>query len=241
MMRKEYLLILLLAMIQLHCKKGHPFGTLGEQVIKERPAASFSQIILYDNVNLYITQDTIERIRVQAPEKIEPYITTEIIDHSLWIRNTNAAILLNPDEKIDVFVSVKSLGRIDFKGAGTVRSTNTIEREYFYVISEYAAGDVHLKLNTRVTEAFLYSDVSDFILEGTTDSCYAYCGTMGTLDFRNFQAKRMGMDYSSIRNAYVSVSEHLAGTIYFKGNVYYRGNPSKLNVQTPKEGRFIPY
>ena len=57
------------------------------QVIKERPAASFSQIILYDNVNLYITQDTIERIRVQAPEKIEPFITTEIIGPSLWIRN----------------------------------------------------------------------------------------------------------------------------------------------------------
>lgn len=241
-MKRTYrsLLFFLLSMSHWHCKKG-VFGNEGGMVVVNRITGSFNQVILYDNINLVLTQDTTERISVEAPRKIEPFITTELIGHTLWIRNTNAGTLINPDENITVHLSVKSLNRFDYHGAGSVRCTNTLQKDYFVVVADEGSGDLQLDLHTIQTLAYLYSDMADFIFTGQSDTCYTYCSSLGTIDYKNFQVKKLGIDYSGIRNAYVSASEVLSGNIFYKGNVYYKGSPYRVTVQTPGEGRLIPY
>src|SRR5437868_5506989 len=135
-MKRSFFHIILLAVFFLEprCKKGW-LGSEGSMITVQRPATPFVQIVAYDNVNLILTQDTIEKIKVEAPSKIEPNITTEVIGQSLWIRNTNAGLLLNPDEKINVWISVKTLARLDYHGSGSVNCTNTIHKDYFVVVS----------------------------------------------------------------------------------------------------------
>ena len=235
-----YIISGMLSFLLSGCKKG-AFGNEGEMVTTTRPSGSFGQIILSDNVNLVLTQDTIENIRVEAPSKIEPYITTQISNHSLTIRNENAGKLIPPGETINVYVSVKDLGRFDYLGSGNVSCTNTLNKDYFSFVVSDAAGDVHLKLKTIFTSVYLYSDMADLVLEGQSDSCYTYCSSLGTIDYSNYNVKKLGLDYSSIRDAYVWASQSLNGRIFYKGNVYYRGNPVLTRAETSNEGRFIHY
>lgn len=234
-----YIILATVALCFLQCKKGF-FGD-GKMITSDRPASPFAQVILYDNVNLVLAQDSVERIRVEAPEKIEPFITTEIIDQALWIRNRNTSLLLSPGEKINVYVSVRSLGRLDYHGAGRVSCTNTLKKDYFVVVSADGSGDLFLNLNTIQTQAFNYSDATDFIFRGKSDTCYTYCGPTGTIDYKNFEVKKLGIDYSSIRDAFIQATETLNGRIYYKGNVYYSGNPATTQLASENSGQFIAY
>jgi hypothetical protein len=239
--RTVYIVFILFAFCNLACKKGNPFGNEGKMVKVLRPAASIGQVILNDNINLILTQDSIEKISVEAPEKIEPYITTEFVGQSLTIKNKNAALLQNPNEIINVYVSVKNLGRLDYHGSGNISCTNTLQKDYFNIESTDGSGNVNLDLNTILTIALLDNDVADFNFRGASDSCYTYCSSIGTIDYRNFKVKRLAINSSSVRDAYVWATEALHGQLFFKGNIYYKGNPPVLNTQATHNGRFIPF
>jgi len=238
-MNRKIIFIFLIAFNFFGCKKG-PFGNSGKTVIFERKAAPFNKISLFNNIDLILTQDTVESIKVEAGENVQPSIITDIQQNTLTIKNASNSLVNQPNEVVKVYVSVKLLQYLNYQGAGSVTCTNTIQTEYINIISNTGAGNVYLKLNAGWTIAGIYDDDADFIFSGQTNGCDLYCSSRGTMDLRDFKTKELKLDYSGVRNAYVYVTDTLKGTIYYKGNVYYRGAPA-LKVQTTNEGRFIGY
>jgi hypothetical protein len=235
----KFHIVLLVLLALSSCKKG-VWSDAGPIKTEDRPAQAFSQILLYDNVRLVLTQSSTERVRVEAPESILPDIATEMDGHSLTIRNRNRSIVNAPNEALTVYVDVRYLQRLDYLGAADVTCTNTLQSPYFTVMASEGSGNVHLKVNSVITDAFLYSDMADFRFEGRSDSSYTYCNALGTIDYRNFEIRRLQIDYSSIRDAHVWVTEKLNGRIFYKGNVYYRGTPA-IRKEEVSSGRFLPF
>jgi hypothetical protein len=221
------------------CKKGI-WSDPGPVKVEERAARPIAQILLYDNVNLVLTQDSTERVRVEAPESILPEISTQMDGHSLTIRNRNRSLVNDPDEELTVYVNVRYLQRLDYLGSANVHCTNTLQSPYFTVLASEGSGNLELTVNSVITDALLYSDMADFRFEGRSDSCYTYCNTLGTIDYRNFEVKRLQLDYSGIRDAHVHATEQLNARIFYKGNVYYKGNPV-IRKEENSSGRLLPY
>ncbi|GAC1425282.1 MAG: hypothetical protein NVS1B13_08910 [Flavisolibacter sp.] len=223
------------------CTKFNLFSSQGRIIIEQRPAEAFDGILLNNNINLILTQDTIESIRVEAGENIQSSILTQIHNHLLTISRTGSTILSKPGELINVYTSVKEIKKISYQGSGNITSTNTLNSSYFLIISNNGAGNVTLSLKTHMTTAGIYNENADFILVGQSDSCYSYCASRGTLDFRNFEVKKLQIDYSGARDAYVWVRDVLTGNIFYKGNIYIRGNPSIVSLKQRSEGKLYPF
>ena len=235
-----FILFFLLLCTFTHCKK-LGLESPGQIVIKERSTQPFTKICLFDNIDLQLTQDTTERIQIEAGENIQSMITTDFSADSLILKNKARGLMTNPDQKIIAHVFVKTLNSISYQSSGNIACSNTITNPFFEIYSNTGAGNVYLNLNTHILNAGIYGENADFIFDGHADSCYTYCSSRGSIDYRNFVTDKLLIDYSSARDAYVNVSDALYGNIFYLGNIYYKGHPSIVSVNEKNKGRIISY
>src|SRR5688572_21323703 len=79
--------VFLCVALLISCKKNGCFENAGSIQKSERPATRFNTIDIKDNINLVLTQDTINKIFVEAGEFISSNIKTEIANNVLAISN----------------------------------------------------------------------------------------------------------------------------------------------------------
>jgi hypothetical protein len=221
------------------CQKPDCFDSAGTISSVERAAAPFHQIDLFDNIDLVLTQDSVERIRVEAGANLQPNIATEITDGALVIRNnTTCKWLRQPQEKISVYVSFRTLDRINYNGSGNVRATDTLHLPQLRISSETGAGNVELTVNTPLLLAYIHHENADYIIHGIADQCHTYTNARGTIDFSDLKVRYYNIGYSAPKNTFIQVSERIDAEIYFKGNVYYKGDPQVKTIHHDS-GRLI--
>ena len=206
----------------------------------ERPIASFHQVDLADDVNLILTQDTTEWLKVEAGINLQPNIITKVDKGVLTIRNaTTCKWLRSPSEKINVYVGIKKLDYVNYNGSGNISSTNTIVADDITFFSKEGAGNITVSLDAKKTTATILYENADFIFKGKTDVCYAYVNSRGSIDFKDFETRHMNIGYASVRDAVINVTEVLESLVYHTGNLYYQGNPSYVQTHSYSSGKIV--
>src|SRR5215218_11058741 len=141
------------------CKKESCLGEAGAVTTVSRTISSFHEINLYDNINVVLTQDTIEHITITAPQNIEPTITTTVENGVLTLRNeTPCTWLRSASEKITVYVHLKKLDKILYAGSGNVTSTNTLIADNITFYSEEGAGNIDVHVNAVQTFSYIMDE-----------------------------------------------------------------------------------
>jgi len=238
---KYIALYVLCATILSQCKKPGCIKGEGSIILQQRPAKSFNRIDITGNINLVLTQDTVEKISIEGGEGIIANVSTEIKDNVLTIKNTTTCKWLrHPSEKIIIYLSVRDLVRLNYNGSGSVTSTNKIIADGITFYTDRGAGNIDIDLEAKRVYAYIYTDATDMIFRGKSDSCYVYTGERGTIDFRNFIVKHQQVGYGSIRDGYVHATESLNVIMYFKGTLFYRGAPSRITTEYQSTGAIIP-
>jgi len=221
------------------CQKPGCLESAGATSSVERPVSAFHQIDLYDHIDLILTQDSVEKIRVEAGSNIQPNIVTVVSNGVLTIEdNTSCTWLRQPSERVRVHVSFKTLDLLNYNGSGRVTNSDTLELPQLEVSAETGAGYVVLSVHTQLLRAFIDHENAHFTIRGTADACHAYTNSRGTLDLSGLQVRRYHMRYGAIKDTYIRVSEQLEAEIYFTGNVYYKGDPLITTIYHDR-GRLI--
>lgn len=204
-----------------------------------RNAAGFNQIVLHDNINLVLTQDTTESIVVEGGKNLIPHIATTIEQNILTLKNNvSCKGLRSPGEIITVYVSVKALEQLDYNGSGDVTGTNTLVSNKLFIYSYNGAGNINLHLQTHVAGVYIHQENADVTLSGSSNEFFTYTNARGTIDLKDLEVRKMVIEYGSVRNAALHVTESLDAIIYHTGNLYYKGNP-QVKLQTHSTGRLL--
>lgn len=237
---KIYSAIFFLSCFFISCEKNGCLEETGALVKTMRSAGPIREIRLYDNIDLVLKQDTVEKILVVAGKSLEPFIETSFEKDVLTIRNNmQCKWLRNPSEAITVYVSVKNLEKLDYEGSGHVSSENTIMAENITFYSELGAGNIDLELKARQTFSYIMDENSDMRLRGTSDVLWTYTNSRGSIDFSEFEVKKMVIEYGGVRDATIHVTEELDAILYFHGNVYFKGNPVITQNRQHSTGKLI--
>ena len=226
-MKKQFLIYSLVVFLLPQCKKPGCFSEAGPVVSIKREANSFHRIDLYDNINVVLTQDTIEYITIKAPQNIEPNIITSIENGTLILRNgTSCKWLRNPSENPTVYIGVKNLDYLLYAGSGDVVSSNIIQSENISLYSATGAGKVEISLNAKQLNATIEYESADFIFHGKAELCYSYANSRATLNLSDLEIKNLNIGYASVKDITVNVSDRIDANVYHTGNIYYKGNPA---------------
>jgi len=223
-------------------KEGKCFSNSGSVIMQERPVSPFDSINLADNVNLILTQDSVDKITVEAGSNIISGITTEIHDRQLIIRNLNTCNWLRSyDKPLNVHVSVHRLWKIYYNAAGNITSTNTLSGDSVKLEVWGGCGTIDLSLNYNEGWFIMNMGTADYNLHGRCDIANFYISDIGLCQARDLATRYCSVTSKGTNNCYVNVSVSLYAVIENIGSVYYTGNPGIVGGKITGSGVLEPF
>lgn len=240
-------LLVLLSIVFFGCKKENMFDCFmkaGSNTTETRNVEYFDKIYLYDNVNLIITQDTINEIQVDGGKNLLKNIKTTVKNNVLEIRNNNKCNWARSyKSKINVNIKIKALSYIEYWGSGNISTTNAITVPHFRIDSHDGSGTITLNMNNLKTELVIHTGPADFVVSGITDQNYTYSTGNGVIDCRNLISNYCYAVNESTTDFYINPKNHIDAEIKYLGNVYYMGNPPIKNerIHNNAKGRLLKF
>ncbi len=241
-MKKTTLLILLLFLIA-SCKKENAcdcFKSTGDITTEIRDVSNFSSIYVSDNVNLYLTQDSVFSVKVEAGEHLISLITTEVENGSLHISNKNKCNWMRSYKpKVNAYVSLPSLLYMESSGAGTVTSTSTFTGDSLRFDSKNASGDLTMAVDVKKCFIIINTGSLNVTLNGKADDLEVYYNGYGMIHCENVLARQVLATNKSTGNLFVNVTEAIYYHISYDGNIYYYGSPSVIEGTDTGRGELL--
>ena len=224
------------------CKKENRCDCIkrtGDIVTEVRQVPLFDRIFTEQDVDVFITEDAVSEVKVEAGENIIPLIETVVENGQLIIRNKNRCNWTRSYKKpIRVYVKTPGLTYIHSVGSGDIKSLNTITLDSFDIRIE-GAGNVDLAVNNRRVVSRIYG-IGDLTLAGFSDQHYCSIGGSSFL-----YASGMNTNYTWIQSytlgvSHIKTSGLLEYRIDDKGDIYCYGNPAAVQqVANNGDGQLI--
>lgn len=240
---KTLFLILLFTLFFASCSKDNRFDCVkrsGPIVNELRNLSSFNTIETHNNLEIYLIQDTINSVEIEAGKNLVHNISTEITNEKLVIKNKNTCNFTRSyKHKIKIIVHFKKLEELIYKGTGPITSMNTIVADVFTFNSWDGVDTVKLNVKANTVYANIHTGVADLIVQGECNDCYAYAQNSGSLRLQNLKSKYVFANSISSSDMYVWAENKLDALIQYVGNIYYKGNPAEISKTENNKGKLF--
>lgn len=227
------------------CKKENLcdcFKSTGQISTEERITEAFSSIYLSENVNLFLTQDSVFKVKVEAGKNLLPLIRTRVENGSMYISNDNKCNWVRSYKpKVNVYISMPSLCFIGYSGWGDISMQNTFVGDSIYFDSKNGSGTAHLNLDVRICYLIINTGPMDVITKGRASELQLYYVGAGMIHCEDFPTNYTFINNKSTGDCYLNVRDLLIYNITWTGNIYYTGNPAQIQGQSTGSGNIIPF
>lgn len=234
-MKQRVLVLIVLVSIISSCNYvgGKKIRGNGNMKVENRTISSFDAVYVSGNTDIYVKQDSIFSVRVEADENLMEYIITELDGSTLKIRSRDG-VNLKSSRSIKVYVSAPTFKHFKASGACDIFSENKITSSEAIAINISGASDVKMDLMAPQIETDL-SGAGSLTLSGQTKD-FKVDGS-GSTDIKCFDllAENVDVKISGAGNANVFASVKLDLRISGAADVRYKGNPT-VNKQISGAG-----
>lgn len=242
-MSSKSLLILFLSISFITCKKANRFDcfkSTGTIVTEIRTLGYFDIIDVYNNVNVFLIQDTVNFTEIKAGKNLISNIETSIVENRLLVKNNNKCNFTRSyKHAIEIYIHFKKLNELIYRGTGPIVSVNTIVNDKFTFNSWDGTDTVKLKLEVPLVYANIHTGVADLIVEGHAAQLYAYAKGSGTFRMLGFKCNFVYTDNQSSSDHYFYVQQKLEALVQYVGNTYYQGQPIEIIKTLNAQGKLI--
>ncbi len=212
------------------CKKENRCDCIkrtGKIITEIRTVPAFNRIFTEQDVDVFITQDAIPEVKVEAGKNIAPLIETVVEDGILIIRNKNRCNWARSySEPINVYIKTPGLTYIHSNGSGNIKSLNTITLDTFDVRIE-GSGNIELTINNSQIISHIYG-IGNLTLHGTTIEHACSIGGASFLYASDLNTSYTWIQSYTLGQSYVKTSGLIIYRIDDKGDVYCSGNPTSI-------------
>ena len=225
-----------LSMLMLSCNFSMNFGpgVRGNDnvVTAERTLdGDFDEIKVSNGLDVYLTQDTNEGIRIEADENLHDIIMTSVENNILNIYTTEN---ISYAASRKVMVSFDDISNIKATSGSDVYSTNTIKTKALK-LSTNSGSDMELDIDvTSVTCDS--SSGSDLKLTGKAENLVAEASSGSDIKAGNLVTKIAEVRASSGADITVHTTKELIAKSGSGGDVKYYGNPEKVEKNDSTSG-----
>jgi hypothetical protein len=186
-------------------------------------AGSFSSIKVSNAIHLYLSKGDVEAIAISADEeKYKQGIKTEIENGELHIFYDGPRVWNGRNQKLNVYVSYKSLEQITASSASNVLVAGIMELP---MLNIKISGASDFKGKLKVDELNIkLSGASDMRLSGTVKNINVECS--GASDFKSYDlvAETGSIKASGASDVSITVSKEIIANASGASNVYYKGD-----------------
>jgi hypothetical protein len=240
-MNFKNILIISVLILFCACKKENRcdcFKRTGAITTELRSTPSFTKLIVDQNINVFITQDSVSEIKVEGGENIIPLIKTDVENGVLVLENKNRCNWARSyDKPLNVYLKVPQLESIIANGTGDIKSLNTLNFPKI-AIQIKNSGNMQLDVNSSEITSYIASS-GDLTLSGvaSTHNCnvnkraFLYCQNLQT-SITNIESHTLGLCYVNVANSFICKMDD-------EGDVYCYGNPITISKDIKGQGQLF--
>lgn len=230
--------ILLAAVFFVSCKKENRYDCVkgtGVDITETRNHIEFDKLYVEGNVNVFLTQDSIFEVKVEAGKKIIDLIKTEVRDNTLYIKDDNRCKWTRSYKRvINVYIKMPIITYITSGGTGNIKGENSITTSEIDIRTK-ASGNVDLMIDNKRVTTHMHGS-GDVTLTGKTGDHGCDIGGAAFL-----QCKSLKTNFTYIRthtsgNSYVTAYNKVECHIIDLGDVFCYGNPTTVEIYKEGEG-----
>jgi hypothetical protein len=173
----------------------------GKLVSESRAVGTYTGIQVTNFAKVFITQDTVESLRIESDDNIIDRVVTSVNSNTLIVGLRDGSY---SKVTVDVYVSMKTIKRFESTGTAEFSTVNSIQTD---------------SIACRIT------GTGSITLTGKTN--YESIEIIGTGNIHNFNllSSFCHVTISGTGNVDVNVTQQLDATIAGTGNITYAGNP----------------
>jgi hypothetical protein len=205
---------------------------------ESRQAGNFSRVFNEGDFDVYIIQDSLDEILIEAESNLIPLIRTRIEGTALVIDTRDN---LRNNFPMKVFVHTRELNEVKLSGSGLMHAEDIITGDLEISIS--GSGDIFFSgvaenvqtsisgsgtMDLGLTCADLNADISgsgEMDLVGAANSADFHISGSGSISAYDFILQECHATISGSGSIYVTVEDYLNVNISGSGDVYYLGSP----------------
>ncbi len=239
--RFRYLFIIVFLLIVTQaCQKNNCLSTGGDIVSEERILDTFKYIVTNNNFEIYLKNDTVHKIEIEAGEKLLPFIETTVKNDTLTISNLNGCDFIKGYDDKKIYISVDTLKQITINNASDLFTVDTFKVQNLKVLFLSDLGYCDLTIDAYVFQLQVWYASGDFKVGGYAYSAYLNTEQTSFIYAENLENTICSVKNNSMGDCYVKAGKWLYYSIMDEGNVYYTGTPDTIIVNEHSgTGQFI--
>ena len=223
------------------------FKKEGAIVQRDIELASFTEIIVFERVQLFIEEGSVQKVVLESGENLINDIEVKVEGTLLSIIDNNTCNFIRDYDITKVFVTSPNISKIRNSSSLEIRSIGVLSYPELTLYSEdYENEDIYhnngdFNLNVNVEEIQIISNgFSTFRLQGNTDKAFfgLYAGNTRILA-ENLIVKDLRLFHRSSNNMVVNPMESIQGEIFSVGNVIAKNRPPIIEVEEYFMGKLI--
>lgn len=194
-----------------------------------REVGKFEKIVVEDNIELVLTNDSSTQISIEAGANLIGQIGTKLTGTTLLVQNKNRCNWARSAEQpIRVWVGGQALDFIQLMGVGSLVSNEMIQhrRPLFKISSENVAA---IRLQMSGSSLDLFTQSSQLItLQGTWQQSKIEVRGFGKVWLEGLQVQQMEAIHNGLNEVRIFPVQRLQASLSNKGNLYLYNEPQEL-------------
>jgi len=223
------------------------FKSEGAMVTEEFAVSPFEEIIVYEQVKLFIEQGAEYKVVVETGKNLIAEVSVKVENNRLSIRNANTCNLFRDYEITMVFVTTPTLNWLQNSSGSAIESIGILKFDNLWLRSLnqekdpaiHTDGDFILNLNVenlRITN----DNISNYFLTGKVENFNAFFAAGdGRLEAADLIVQHYDIFHRGTNKMILNPIQSIKGEIRSSGNVIAKNRPPTVSVETFYTGRLI--
>lgn len=210
-----------------NCLKG-----TGSEMSTNMGISSKSNIMLYDDIDINLIQDSLDYIEIKSYDNIIPFITIDTIGDTIKIANSNRCnYVRNRDKKTTVNFHFTELKNIFLYGSGTVNSSTIINLTALKIQGEHGSSQINLDVNCDVFTSNLLEGNMNLTVTGNVKNAYFFQSKYSIIDASDLVTEKAKCSNKSTGDIICNTMDTLQVELLGVGNIFYKGNPTIIYLK----------
>ena len=199
-----------------------------------------NNILLYDDINLVLINDSTNYIEIIGNENIIKHIILDTSNNNLIMSNINSCKFLRKPNEVFVHYHYTKLEEINLFGYGQLLNSDTINHN-IKINTNKAFSNIKLNINNDSTIIINELGSTDIIINGNSNYFYCFSSGMAPVLCKDFACSTMHANSDGISDFHIKASNKLILELQNNGNIYYYESPNDSIFSITGDGEIIKY
>lgn len=223
---RSIVLLICISLFSINCEYmgGKRVSGNGVKSTQQRNFSDFDGVDVSGPIKVFVSQDSISSVKIEADENLMEYIEIENNGDVLDI-STRGGYNLRPRTGIRIYVTAPSFHMLSVSGSGELKTQTKISSVKDVDVSVTGSGDLILNIDAPGIKSNITGS-GNLTIDGGTRNFYTEVTGSGEVHAFDLLSESTDVKIAGSGDVEVFASKQLKISISGSGDVKYKGNPS---------------